>query len=237
MPWGTLVNVIAVIAGSTAGLFLRRGLPERFKGILFQGIGLVTLLIGVLNALAVAEPVPAADTAPRHLMEVIFALLLGGLLGEWLNIEGRLEVFGDWLKARVKSAGERFTEGLVTAFLIFCIGPLTLMGALNEGIQGDASLLYAKSILDGFMSIALASTFGLGVLFAAVPLFIFQSAITFTGMALGEAMSVVLVNQLTATGGVLILGLGINLLGLARLRVANLLPALVVVALLAAIFG
>lgn len=237
MPWGTIVNTIAVIIGSVAGLLLRRGLPERFRTILFQGIGLVTILIGVLNALAVAEPVPAASAASRHLMEVIFAMLLGGLLGEWLRIEERLESLGNWIKARAGSSDERFTTGLVTAFLIFCIGPMTLMGALSEGIQGDGSLLYAKSILDAFMSVALASTFGLGVLFAAVPLFIFQGAITLLGWALGGVMSEVMVNQLTATGGVLILGLGINLLGLAKLRIANLLPALVVIALLVWIFG
>ena len=237
MPWGTTVNTIAVIIGSAAGLLLRRGLPERFRTILFQGIGLVTILIGVLNALAVARQVPGADNAGLHLMEVIFAMLLGGLLGEWLRIEERLESLGNWIKARAGSSDERFTTGLVTAFLIFCIGPMTLMGALNEGIQGDGSLLYAKSILDAFMSAALASTFGLGVLFAAVPLFIFQGAITLLGWALGGVMSEVMVNQLTAVGGVLILGLGINLLGLAKLRVANLLPALVVIAVLVMIFG
>ena len=237
MPWGTIVNVLAVIAGSSAGLLLHRGLPERLRGIIFQGIGLVTILIGMLNALAVAEPLPASSYVGRHLMEVIFSVLIGGLIGEWLNIEGALERFGDWLKRRVRGSGARFTEGMVTAFLIFCIGPMTLMGALNEGMQGDANLLYAKSILDMFMSAALASTFGLGVLFSIIPLFIFQYAITLLGMLMGNVLSQALVNQLTAVGGVLILGLGVNILELKKLRVANLLPALVVIVVLTLIFG
>jgi uncharacterized membrane protein YqgA involved in biofilm formation len=137
----------------------------------------------------------------------------------------------------VNSGDSRFTEGLVTAFLIFCIGPMTVVGALDEGIRADHNLLFAKSILDCFMSIALASTFGLGVAFSILPLFIFQYGITLLGLGAQSVFSEVVVNQLTAVGGVLILGLGINLLELRRLRVANLLPALVVVVILALIFG
>jgi uncharacterized membrane protein YqgA involved in biofilm formation len=237
VPWGTLVNVVAVIAGSAAGLLLRHGLPERLRGIIFQGIGLSTLVIGMLNALAVAEPVPAAGDVGKHLMELIFSVLLGGLLGEWINVEARLERVGDWLKARVNSGDSKFTEGLVTAFLIFCIGPMTVVGALDEGIRADHNLLFAKSILDCFMSVALASTFGLGVAFSILPLFVFQYGITLLGVGAQSVFSEVVVNQLTAVGGVLILGLGINLLELRRLRIANLLPALVVIIVLALIFG
>ncbi|MBN2080917.1 DUF554 domain-containing protein [bacterium] len=237
MPWGTLVNVAAVIAGSAAGLWLRRGLPDRLRGIIFQGIGLATLLIGMLNAWAVTAPVPDQDHVARHLIELIMSILLGGLTGEWLNLEKRLEAAGDWLKARVRSRDSRFTEGLVTAFLIYCIGPMTLMGALNEGIRGDAGLLYAKSVLDGFMSIALASTYGIGVAFSILPLFLFQVGIMLLGTGLGEVLSDVVINQLTAVGGLLILGLGLNLLEVTKLRIANLLPALVVVVGLALLFG
>ncbi|HES58418.1 MAG TPA: DUF554 domain-containing protein [Firmicutes bacterium] len=237
MPWGTVVNVATVIAGSLIGMLLKRGLPKRFKDIIFSGIGLVTIVIGLLNALAVGESVPSAAAVPRHLMVVIFSILIGGLLGEAIGIEKWLDHFGDQLKQRVRGAGERFTEGLVVAFLIYCVGPLTILGSLNEGIQGDASLLYIKATLDGFMSIALASTFGIGVLFSFIPLFIFQAGITLAGAALGNFFSPVLVNQLTAVGGVLILGLGINILGLKQIKVANLLPALVVVVILTLIFG
>jgi len=237
VPWGTLVNVAAVIAGSAAGLLLRRGLPDRLRGIIFQGIGLATLLIGMLNAWAVTAPVPDEDHVARHLIELIMSILLGGLIGEGLNLEKRLEAAGDWLKARVRSRDSRFTEGLVTAFLIYFIGPMTLMGALDEGIRHDANILYAKSVLDGFMSIALASTYGVGVAFSILPLFIFQFAITLLGGLLGSVLSAVVVNQLTAIGGLLILGLGLNLLEVTKLRIANLLPALVVVVVLALLFG
>lgn len=237
IPWGTLVNVVAVIIGSAVGLLLRRGLPERLRGIIFQGIGLATLVIGMLNALVVARPVPVETAVGKHLMELIFSVLIGGLIGEWINIEAWLEKAGEWLKARVHSGDSRFTEGLVTAFLIFCIGPMTVVGALDEGIRADHNLLFAKSILDGFMSVALASTFGIGVAFSILPLFIFQYGITLLGVGAQSAMSEVVVNQLTAVGGVLILGLGINLLELRKLRVANLLPALVIVVVLALVFG
>jgi len=229
MPLGTIVNAVAVIAGSLVGMLLRRGVPERLRGIIFEGIGLVTLVIGMLNALEI--------DSPSHLMTVIFSVLIGGLLGEWARLEERLEHLGDWLKAKAKSRDARFTEGLVTAFLIFCIGPMTLMGALDEGLSGDASLLYAKSILDLFMSMALASTFGLGVLFSFIPLLIFQAGITLLGLGVGNVVSEVMISQLTAVGGVLILGLGISILGLKKLRVANLLPALVVIVVLTLIFG
>lgn len=237
VPWGSVVNVIAVVIGSGVGLALHRGLPDRLRTIIFQGIGLVTLVIGMLNALAVAAPVPDESAVGKHLMQVIFAVLIGGLLGEWLRIEAWLERLGDWLKSRVRGGGARFTEGLVTAFLIFCIGPMTVVGALDEGIRADHNLLYAKSILDCFMSAALASTFGLGVLFSIIPLFIFQYGITLLGVGAQSAFNEVVINQLTAVGGVLILGLGVNLLELRKLRVANLLPALVVVVILALLLG
>lgn len=229
MPWGTLVNVGAVIIGSLAGLLLKRGLPPRFKAIIFQGIGLVTFIIGVQGAMAV-------DSA-RHLMEVIFAILLGGLLGEAINLQGSLEKLGAWIKSRAHNADHRFTEGMVTAFLIFCIGPMTIVGALDEGIRGDASVLFAKSVLDLFMSMALASSLGLGVLFSIIPLFVFQYGITLLGIGAQGMFSEVVIAQMTAVGGVLILGLGIDILELRKLQVANMLPALLFVILFAILFG
>jgi hypothetical protein len=229
MPWGTLVNVAAVIIGSLAGILLKRGLPPRFKAIIFQGIGLVTFIIGFQGAMAV-------DSA-RHLMEVIFAILLGGMLGEAINIQGSLEKLGEWIKSRTNNADSRFTEGMVTAFLIFCIGPMTIVGSLDEGIRGDASVLFAKSVLDLFMSMALASSLGLGVLFSIIPLFAFQYGITLLGIGAQSMFSEVVIAQMTAVGGVLILGLGIDILELRRLKVANMLPALLFVILFAILFG
>ena len=219
IPWGTFVNVAAILAGSALGLMLRRGLPERIRGIVFQAIGLTTLVLGMQMALGV-------DSA-EHMLQLVFAMLLGGITGEALSLEARLERFSEWLKVRVGIKGEaRFTEGLVTAFLIYCIGAMTFVGALNEGLTGDRGLLLIKSVLDGFMSIALASTFGVGVAFSVVPLLIFQVAITLLGVSLGGVFTDPVINQLSAVGGVLILGIGVNLLGLTKLRLINLLPAL-----------
>jgi uncharacterized protein len=220
IPWGTIANAAAIIAGSSVGLLLRRGLPERIRGIVFQAIGLTTLVLGMQMALKV-------DSAP-HMLQLVFAMLLGGITGEALNLEARLERASEWLKHRVGLKGEaRFTEGLVTAFLIYCIGAMTFVGALNEGMSGDRSLLLIKSVLDGFMSIALASTFGAGVAFSVVPLLIFQFAVTLLGASLGGVFTETAITQLSAVGGVLIIGIGVNLLGLAKLRLTNLLPALV----------
>ena len=237
MPIGTLVNVATIIVGSALGLLLRRGLPDNLRQIIFQAIGLSTLVIGMLNAFAVAEPVPDAGAAPRHLMVLIFSMLLGGLIGEAWRLEDRLTSMGEWLKRRLGADSERFSEGMVTAFLIYCIGPMTIVGALNEGTAGDSTLLYAKAILDGFMSIALVSTFGIGVAFSVVPLLVFQVAITLLGRLAGDSLGDVVVNQLTAVGGVMILGLGINILEIKKLRISNLLPALVVVVILTLMFN
>jgi uncharacterized membrane protein YqgA involved in biofilm formation len=220
-PIGTVVNVAAVAAGSLAGLLLRQGLPERYKQVVFQGIGLVTLVIGMQMALQV-----------KNLLVLVFSILLGGLAGTALDLQVRLETWSEWLKRRVPAGEGRFTEGLVSAFLIFCVGSLTILGCLQEGLTGDASLLYTKSTLDAFMAAALASTYGIGVLFSIIPLFILQLTLTLLGGWMGEAVSPEVLANLTAAGGALILGIGLNLLELTGLRLVNFLPALVVAILL-----
>jgi uncharacterized protein len=227
MPWGTLVNVLTVVVGSLLGLLLKHGMPPRIRGIVFQAIGLFTTIYGIQMTFKLASGV-------QHVLALIFSLLLGGALGEWLKLEERLARLGDWLKRKAgrwvgpdsapasaragtesrPTGNERFTEGLVTAFLIFCIGPLTIVGALDDGLRHDHALLFTKATLDGIMSIALASTYGAGVLFSIFPLFLFQGAITLLGLAVGNIFTDVMISQITATGGVLILGLGLNLLGL-----------------------
>lgn len=226
MPIGTIVNTIAVIFGSLLGLLLHKNLPEKIKAIVFQGIGLCTLVIGMQMALKV-----------ENLLVLIFSVLIGGVIGEAIKLDLSFENLSDFLKNRIKSKNEKFTEGLITSFLIFCIGSMTIIGAINEGIKGDRTLLFTKSILDGFTSIALASTYGVGVLFSAVPLFIFQSSLTMLAVQFQNFFSTTIINQLTATGGVLILGIGLNLLDIKKIKVTNLLPALIVVILLTPIVG
>ncbi len=226
MPIGTIVNALAVIAGSLIGLFLHNRFPENIRRISFQGIGLCTLLIGIQMALKV-----------DNILILIFSILTGSITGEALQLHKNFERFGDFIKRKLKSKNEKFTEGLITAFILFCVGSLTILGALEEGLRNDPTLLYTKSMLDGFASIILSSVYGLGVLLSAVPLFIFQVFITLSATLLQPYLSDPVINQISATGGVLILGLGINLLEIKDIKITNMLPALVYVVILTILFG
>lgn len=221
MPFGTLVNTLAVIVGSIAGLLLQRKFPENIRTICFQGLGLCTLLIGVQMALQV-----------ENILILIFSVLVGGVIGEGLRLHDRLTQLGDIVKHKIRIGSKRFTDGLITSFLLFCIGSLTIVGALEEGLNNDPSLLYTKSVLDGFASIVLAATYGWGVLFSALPLLLFQSSITLSAELLQPYLSESVIHQLSATGGVIIIGLGINLLEIKALKITNMLPALLIVVLL-----
>jgi uncharacterized membrane protein YqgA involved in biofilm formation len=242
LPLGALVNAAAVLAGGAIGLLLHRALPDGLRRAAFTATGLCTLLIGMQMALKTS-----------NLLAVIFAMILGSVIGEALDLQGRLEQLSETLKARLgrergasdgadpgasaRSKSSRFTDGLITAFLIYCVGSMTIVGSLQEGMTGDASLIYAKSLLDGFTSIALASTYGVGVLFSALPLLLIQSLLTWLGAGAGSAVGPGMVAQLTAVGGLLVLALGINILELAKLKVANLLPALLMVVLIEIVLG
>ncbi|MGC9350045.1 MAG: DUF554 domain-containing protein [Anaerolineae bacterium] len=226
MPIGSMVNASTVILGSLVGMLVRQSLPERIKGVIFQAVGLATLVLAMQMALQ-----EEAD-----FLILIFSLILGGILGELLRLETAMERFGDALKARIKVKNARFTEGLVTAFLIFCVGSMTFVGALNEGLSGDRTLILSKSILDGFTSIVLASVYGVGVLMSAVPLFIVQASLTLIAARFQTLFPTMLITQLTAVGGALILGIGLNLLEIKKIKTVNLLPALLVVIVLTLIF-
>lgn len=224
---GTLLNIATVLLGSALGLGLRGRLPERFVTTTMQAIGLTTLFIGVSNALDLNR----VDTPPGTIV-ALMALALGGMLGEAWRLEERLEGLGETLKRRFRGQG-RFTEGFVAASLLFCVGPLTLIGSLQNGLSGDASFLVLKSVLDGFASLALAATFGFGVLFSVVVVALYQGALSLgAGLLAGYVPDpatdprVLLVN---GVGGIMIVGLGFNLLEIKRVRVASLLPALVLV--------
>ncbi|MGC9521662.1 MAG: DUF554 domain-containing protein [Anaerolineae bacterium] len=226
LPLGSIVNAITVIVGSTIGLVVSQRLPERIKGIIFQAVGLATLVLAMQMALQVEG----------DFLVLIFSLIFGGVLGELLKLDTRLEGWGDALKARIQVKNERFTEGLVTAFLIFCVGSMTFVGALNEGLSGDRALIYSKAILDGFTSIVLASVYGVGVLFSVAPLFLVQAGLTLVAAQFQTLFPDILIRQLTAVGGALILGIGLNLLEIKAIKTVNLLPALAVVIILTLIF-
>lgn len=226
MPLGSIVNATTVIVGSILGMLIRKSLPERIKGIIFQAVGLSTLVLAMQMSLQEGG----------NFLILIFSLILGGILGEVLKLDMRLDAFGDALKSRIKIKNDRFTEGLVTAFLIFCVGSMTFVGALNEGLNGDRTLIFSKSILDGFTSIVLASVYGVGVLFSALPLFIVQAGLTLLAAQFQMLFPATLIVQLTAVGGVLILGIGLGLLEIKQIKTVNLLPSLLVVTLLTFVF-
>ncbi len=221
---GTFVNVAAVLVGGGLGLLVGRRLPERLRGIITDGLGLATILIGVRLALK-------AD----NMLIVIGSLVAGGLLGEWWNLEQRLEEAGAWLKARTGSREGRFVTGFVTASLVYCVGPMTIVGSIQAGIDGNVEVLYAKSMLDGAASVAFASSLGVGVLFSSLTVLIVQGGLTLLGSQLTFLLDQRILNEVTGTGGALILGIGLLLLEIRRLRIANFLPALPIAAALAAL--
>lgn len=219
---GTLINVGTVLLGSSIGLIIRSRLPERYIQIIFQVFGLFTLFLGVKMALET-----------NNIMVMIFSLLIGTLLGEWWNIEKGMSKFAEFIKKKVKSGSDSFAEGFITAFLIFCMGSLTILGAIEEGLGGKPNLLLTKSLMDGFSSMALASALGAGVLFSVIPLFIYQGGLTLFASYISDALSTAVVAELSAVGGVLLIGLGFVLLEVKKVRVMNMLPALIIVVILA----
>jgi uncharacterized membrane protein YqgA involved in biofilm formation len=223
---GTYVNVVAVVVGSLIGLVLHQRFPEQLKRIGFQAIGLCVLVLGTSMALKTA-----------NFLILIFSMLLGAFSGEALGLDRHIEQFGDWLKARIGSRNDQFTEGLVSAFLLYCMGAMTVIGAIEDGLNNDPSILYAKSLMDGCASVALASTFGLGVLISALPLFLYQGGITLAAASAKAFFTEPLITELSAVGGVILMGLGIQLLDLKEIRVVNFLPALLVVIILVHVFG
>ncbi len=219
---GTLINMAAVLAGSGVGLLLKTKLPKRIILTVFQGLGLFTLFLGFVMAMKTGS-----------YMILVFSLVLGGIIGEILNIEKFTEKQAEFIKKRIKIGGDKFSEGMLTAFLLFCMGSMTILGALEEGMKGDSTLLITKSVMDGFSSVALASAFGIGVAFSVIPMLIFQGGLTILAMYFGEFIDKSIIAELTATGGILLIGLGINILDIKKIKVFNLFPALIIVVILA----
>jgi len=217
---GTIVNTCAVIAGGFIGLVAGRHISERIKTILMQALGLSTLLIGLQMALSGGKVIP-----------IVGSLLLGAMTGELLKIEDGLEQIGVWLKKRFRSGSSTFVEGFVTSSLLYCTGAMVIIGAIQDGITGNASTLYIKSMLDGVASIALASTLGVGVIFSAASVFLVQGIITLLATKLTFLQEPAVLGAITGTGGLLIVAIAINLLNMAKIRIGNLLPALVYAAL------
>lgn len=223
---GTIVNTVAVLVGGLLGLVLNKKMPGRVTSIYFQAIGLFTLAIGATMAVSMEK-----------ILIIVSSLAIGSLLGEWWNLEKGAEQLSEYLKKRFKIGNERFSEGLVTAFLLFCVGSMTILGTIQEGTGGSPDLLYTKSMMDFFSAILLASAFGVGVAFSALPLFLFQASLTLFAMFASHFFTDDIILGLTNVGGILLIGLGINILEIKKLRIMNMLPSLVIVVLLLWIFN
>jgi uncharacterized protein len=225
---GTWINVFAIAVGTFLGLILRGRFLSQVLPILKQAIGLITMFVSLNMANSLLRV--KAGALDGVILSLI-SLIIGGIIGELGQIEKRLESVGDWLKAKFKGKG-KFTEGFVAASLLFCIGPMAIIGSLNNGLRGDDNLLVLKSALDGFISIVFASTYGIGVGFSALPVALYQGSLSLLAGNLAQSLpdpanapSVLII---TGVGGLMLLGLGLNLLELAKVRVASFLPALAI---------
>jgi len=222
---GTVINAGAVILGSSIGLLVHSRLPKKITAIVFQGIGLFTLFLGITMAMKTG-----------NFLVMIFSIVLGGVAGELLDVDGRMTRMSEYLKKRIRLKSERFSEGLVTAFLIFCMGSMSILGPIEEGLGKPPNILLAKSVLDAFSSMALAASLGVGVAFSVIPLVIYQGGITLFASYVQGFFTNVLINELTAVGGLLLIGLGIDILEIKTLKILNMLPSLVIVVILAYFF-
>ncbi len=214
---GTLVNVGTILLGSALGLLLRKGLPQRLRDTVMQGLSLCVILIGLSGA------IETADT-----MCVILSVVIGGLVGAAVNIERRLENLGNLAQRKLARGGDGFARGFVTASLVYCVGAMAIMGALDSGLKGDYDTLIAKSALDGISAVIFASTLGPGVAFSAVAVLVYQGAITLMAGWLKPLLTDAIITEMSAVGGLLIVGIGLNMLFDKHIAVGNLLPAIFV---------
>lgn len=229
---GTWINILTVLVGTTIGLSCRDRLPLKIQKIITQGVGLLTLWIGLsmTNSLTKVQAGKIDGTILG-----LLAIILGGVVGEWLEIEEKLANIGNWLKQRFRGKG-RFTEGFVASSLLFCVGPMTLVGCLNNGLTGDNTLLSLKATMDGIVAIALANIYGVGVGFSLLIILFYQGGLSLLAGLLANSISdpahdpgIFLV---TGVGGLMIIGIGINLLEITKIRVASFLPAIAIAPLI-----
>jgi hypothetical protein len=224
---GTAINVGAVIAGTLLGVLVGHRLPERVRQTVLAGLGLVTLALGVNGALEMFRA-PLTSLGSASVLFAMGSLLVGGVVGELLRIEDLLEGLGDALRRRfAREDASPFVEGFVVATVLFCVGPLAILGSIQDGLGVSTEILLVKALLDGFAALAFASAFGIGVGFSILPLAVYQGAITLGAGALEDVFTPEMIAALTAVGGLLVLAISLRLLGVAAIRVGNFLPALV----------
>ncbi|SHG71825.1 hypothetical protein SAMN02745221_00820 [Thermosyntropha lipolytica DSM 11003] len=221
---GTLINAGAIVAAGFIGLLLKRGIPDNMSRNMQDALGILVILIGIQCALK-----------GENYALIGVSLALGAVLGEWRQWEEKLEGLGRKLEKRLAGEGESdFVKGFVSATLLFCVGAMAIIGALEDGLTGNYQILLVKSMLDGIFALLFAASMGMGVLFSAIPVFIYQGSISLAASFIKPLLTDPMINNITATGGILIMGLGINLVGLKKIKVANLLPSVFLVPLLMA---
>ena len=218
LPLGSIVNASSVIIGSIIGIYFGSFLSEKIRKAIFQIIGLFTLGLGMQMSLKT-----------NQFLILLVTLILGTVIGESVSIEKAIESMSNKLKIKLQSENKLFSEGLITAFLLYCIGSMTFIGSIEEGIHQDRTLIYTKSLMDGITSILLSSSFGTGVLFSAIPLLIFQSVLTLGAYYFESYLHPELITEISAVGGIIIIGIGLNILEITKIKVSNILPALLLI--------
>ena len=226
---GTIINTAAVILAGVLGLFLKNGVKPRFQKILMQANGLAVIFIGISGVLKYMLVIEDNTLSTQGTMLLIFSLVIGALLGEWIDIEARMDTLGEKLKAAVKMQNDsRFVDGFVTTSLIICVGAMAIVGSMQDGLTGDSSMLIAKSLLDFVIVVILTATYGIGSAFSALPILVYQGSITLITALFGSIINDALIADLSFVGSALIFCVGVNLVREKTFRVANMLPALLV---------
>ena len=228
MGLGTIVNVFAIIIGGAAGLVLRKVISKRITDTVLQGMGLAVLIIGISGALGAAFTIVDGKIQSNHILMMILALAIGAVIGELIQIEGKLESFGKFCERKIEKPGETstFAQGFVTATLVFCVGSMAIVGSLEDGINRNSDILIAKSTIDGITAMVFASTMGIGVLFSALTVGLYQGTITILSFFIAPYLSEIIIAQMSLVGSVLIMSIGLNLLQIAKIKVGNMLPAI-----------
>lgn len=212
---GTIVNSLAIVAGALLGILLKKGIKDDYKTTIMDGISLTVIVIGIMGGIQ-----------SQNIILVISSIVIGSLIGEMIGIEKKLDNLGDKLQTTFGARDSNFSKGFVTASLVYCVGAMAIVGSLESGIQGNHQTLFAKSILDGISSIIFASTLGIGVAFSAVAVFLYQGTITLLAGSVKDLLTPEVINEMSSIGGILITAIGINVLGIKKIKVGNMLPAI-----------
>jgi uncharacterized membrane protein YqgA involved in biofilm formation len=212
---GPVVNAVVIVVCGLAGAFLIRGIPERFEEILKKAIGLSIIYVGIRGVLE-----------NERVLLLIMSMVGGAVLGELINIDLRMNRFGEWAEKKLGMSGGAFSRGFVSASILFCTGSMAIVGSMQSGLLGNHETLFAKSILDGSISVVFAASMGIGVVFSALPVLIYQGAIALASMAIKDFLSPEIIREMSAVGNLLVAAIGFNFLGVKEIRVANLIPAI-----------